>query len=374
MGTPIDGAEEGPTNYFDLGSWNTWNFVDWSTTPPTLKMNELKTYTSSLINQLHSGGIKTFDLSFAQLSDIPLLKAGKFSDCSATDSMEMLAKNTSDAKTPQGENILQFLTSQLAAANPPIEPVISFGGAAATPNDFDLGFSDKQTPESLAKDLIDFIKEYHIGGVDFDFESTATGIVSMNGADKLAAFFGDLHQAGVATTLTVPADVNNWGPHGAYLNSLFDVAPFQNLFDGINLMCYNGQSYLDANNASWGIVQWVKALAADMGNNYQEAAALMHIGFSDSLDYNNPATNAGEQWQVPAGLSNGQAAAWIMQQIITQVRTELGDQNITFGTPLFWEGKANYAIGPGGESEFMPTTNSFEEQFLHYAKELRHHS
>jgi len=139
---------------------------------------------------------------------------------------------------------------------------------------------------------------------------------------------------------------------------------FADMFDGANLMLYNGQYYIDTQNPSWGIELWMEDLANQIGCQVAETAQYVHIGYNDTLDYTNPATSAGKQYDIPAGLSSGAAAAFVQNSIQDELRSILSDSTLELNAPIFWEGKANYATGADGASLFITNEDSFEEQFL----------
>ena len=360
-----------PLCYFDAGAWNSWDFVDYSTTPPTLKMTELDTYMSTLISQLKNAKLDKLTLSFAQVCDLQKIAKGNLENCSHTDSLWMLYKNTDGAFTPSTHlNILQYFMSVLK--NSGITPILSFGGAAATEEDFIFGFDDNYTPSDVVSEIMTIINLYSIGGLDFDLETTAMNMVVDNGAANLANFFKELHtEAGMPITYTVMGQVSLWGTSGSVFKEMFAQGiSFADMFDGINLMLYNGQYYIDAQNPSWGIELWMEDLASQIGCQVAETAQYIHIGYNDSLDYTNPATSAGKQYDIPVDLSSGAAAAFVQNSVQDEMRSILSDSSLTLNAPIFWEGKANYATGPDGASLFITDEDSFEEQFLTWQPNL----
>ena len=361
------------TDYFDLGSLQSWNFVDYTTNPPSLNMDMVNKYLETLEDQLKNGGVTNLTLSFAQLSDLSKIASGDLSDCDTTDSFYMIYQNTAGATTSDGQNIIQYMIGQLSQAG--ISTTLAFGGAGASSDDFNLGFSSSYTPEDAAKDLATIINEYHLSGIDFDLEGGATNMVQQNGADNLVEFFSALHsQVDVPITLTVMGDVNTWGINGSAFGNLFSQGTaFNQMFDGINLMLYNGQYYLDSSNQSWAIDTWINQLASQMGCSPETAASYLHIGFNDSIDYTDPNSSGGQQYNVPSGLNSGQAAAWIYSQVLDSLRQEFNDPNLSLGSPFFWDGNADYSVNPadGGQSHFMPSSNSFEQEFMSQMKLIK---
>ncbi|MDN3505409.1 MAG: hypothetical protein P0S95_07530 [Rhabdochlamydiaceae bacterium] len=355
-----------PLCYFDAGAWNSWDFVDYATTPPTLKMAELNNYISTLSSQLKNAKLDKITFSFAQLCDLQKIERGDLENCSHTDSLWMLYKNSDGAFTKSTHlNILQYVMSQLKAND--IIPILSFGGAAATEEDFIFGFDYKNyTPSDAVNEVMTIINLYSVGGLDFDFETASMNMVYDNGAANLANFFKQLHaKAGIPITYTVMGQVSLWGTGGSVFKEMFSQGvSFADMFDGVNLMLYNGQYYIDAQNSSWGIELWMQDLANQIGCPVAETAQYIHIGYNDSLDYTNPTSSAGTKYDIPSDLSNGSAAAWIQNEVQEELRTILSDSTLTLNAPIFWEGKANYGRGPDGISLFITDEDSFQQQFL----------
>ncbi|MEI8301613.1 MAG: glycoside hydrolase family 18 protein [Chlamydiota bacterium] len=198
---------------------------------------------------------------------------------------------------------------------------LSFGGADSMLSDMTLS---KVPVATQAQQLATFLQTYNFASVDFDIESPV--IMQGNTAATVVSFFNQLHtllkKAGKQSILTVEGGIAQGPGSGSPLSPLF--TNFSTMFDGVNLMLYStNQYYLDASNATWGIDQWL---------TYIKEPSLMHIGFYDSIDYTNPASSAGEQYAIPKGLTNGQAAAFIYLTMLSQAKYTVSE----FGDPFFW--------------------------------------
>jgi hypothetical protein len=250
-----------------------------------------------------------------------------------------------------GENFLQYFIAKARAKNITVD--LSFGGAVAGPDDMVLPSGG----EKAAQNLVTFMSNYSFDRVDFDLEgSGATYIVEKNDPDELEAFFTTLHtelaKVEKEVVITVEGSIQN-GPEGT-LKSLFQ--NYASKFDGSNLMLYSqSQYYIDAVNETWGITEWISTLKTLANEELTEAQIIsgLHIGFYDSIDYTNPASSAGEQYEVPAGLTNGAAASYVFQQMEKELQTALPDMEIEFGAPFLWT----------DTPQDLPT-NTFMEEFF----------
>ncbi|MCI5053065.1 MAG: glycosyl hydrolase family 18 protein [Simkaniaceae bacterium] len=340
--------------YFDLGSWQAWDFVDWSSNPPTLYQKGINNYAVTTADQLKAAGLQSIFLSFGQMANITKILSGDFAECSKSDAFYMVYKNT-DGILIEGMNLIQYFIQQLKGEG--IEVVLSFGGATATREDFQLDFSGS-SPSELAADFLTLVRDYDLDGIDFDLEDSAANMVDDNGAGNLAEFF-KLIKKGIETTLTVQGALNLWGIEGSCFGQMFSQGvPFNEMFSSVNLMLYNGQYYIDAAPVySWSLDTWIEQIATQAELSREEAAALIHIGFNSTLDYADPTVSAGEQYDIPAGDNAGQAAVYVLNSA-----SKAAGQ--IFATPFFWAGKADYSVDPGGDfnSQFL-NKDPFEEQF-----------
>jgi hypothetical protein len=143
------------------------------------------------------------------------------------------------------------------------------------------------------------------------------------------------------------------------------------MFDGLNLMTYNGQYYLNAGQLpqqSFDLFLWLAQIEKNSGLQAQDAGKYMNIGFNARVDYTNPASSGGPlpYVKMPAGLSNGKAAAFIYQQLYLALQKK--DPNIAYGTPFFWDSNASYTVSSANNfiCTFFKNTNNFEKDFFSY--------
>ncbi len=356
--------------------------MDWKS--GTVNEAALNQWLDSYASQAQAGGLKEVAFSFGQMGDLKNIMSGNWNACSSTDGLKMLMQNTAGA-TINGKSVFAYIVQRLNQDGMKAE--LSFGGMTATAADWNFGFSSTNTPEQLAAQLASWAQEVGLSGVDFDMETAAETMVANNGAGNLAQFFASLHQdlgrAGISSTLTVMGGTNDWGiersPNGGnYLCDMFSQGyNFSQMFDGVNLMLYNGQYYLNAGQQppqSWDLTTWINQMAENTGLTPAKAAEFLHIGFNGRIDYTNPASSGGPlpyDPPIPSGLSNGKMAAWIYQQLIKQLRAEYNDPSLTLGTPFFWDDKANYTVDPTNPTSQFFTGNTFDMDFLSYMKKWR---
>jgi hypothetical protein len=219
------------------------------------------------------------------------------------------------------QNFYQYMINQANAQGFRVN--LSFGGALAGPTQMTLS----ENPEQSATDLVQFLASPNTASVDFDVEGAATtGFATSENLTFFSALHTQLSAQGKQSTLTLAGDINA-GPEGP-LQGIFD--DFDIYFDRVNLMLYStDQYYIDANNETWGISQWLSCV----NNNPSKIS----IGFYDSIAYEDPAASAGKKYNV-AGLSRGAAAASIYLQLCDDLTAQLG-REITvndFAAPFWW--------------------------------------
>ena len=151
-----------------------------------------------------------------------------------------------------------------------------------------------------------------------------------------------------------------WAPGSGSAIGPFTQSNITQMFDRLNLMMYNGQYYLNAGTGdSWDLNYWLTALEKNTGLSKSDCASYLHIGFNGGLDYTDPATAGHAQYNIPAGLSNGQAAANILQQIQSQL-------GVSFGSSFFWNSNANYTVSAWGANYQSQISMRFEDDFYTY--------
>lgn len=350
--------------YFDLGSLESWNFMDWSTS--SINVDALNAYLDSFSVQLKEQKLKNVMLSFAQVVDIPSIVVGNFDNLSDSDALGMLYKNVAKA-TIEGQSVLQYMIQRFVENG--LTVGLSFGGANASNNDWDFGFSTND-PTLLANKLATWANSMRIAWIDFDVENTA---FSNNNSTLLASFFQTLYNS-VSLDLvsfTVMGDINYWGLYGTVFENLFKAAKFNEMFHGLNLMLYNGQYYLNAGQTptqSWDLFSWTKEMADNTGLNQTESAALINVGYNSKIDYSLTSSSGGPlpYTKMPEGYLSGSAAAYILTKLDGSLQTLVKDKSLILGNPFFWDDNADYTVSEtlGYQSQFFKNTGDFEKDFF----------
>lgn len=366
----------GSGEYFDLGSWNSWNLVDW--TNNTIDVSKLDNYLNSYASELLSRGIHSITLSFAQASDINAIINNDTSALlknDVTDSLGTLLHNTSGYKvtlaTGQQEAVFPYVVQTLTQDG--INVGLSFGGADAS--DADWTFNPSPT---LAQELANWALNIGLSSIDFDIEDP--DITKVNSPSALASFFTTLHtdMKGFPVTLTTQGDINTWGPQGTVFKSMFECGKFQDMFDGLNLMLYwkNNQQWVYALSAqtpptqTWDLGSWMSELETNTGLSAKDSASYLNIGFDACINYTEKQSSAGPlpYSSLPSDVTtSGQAAAYIYQQMEKKLQEIAGDPTLSLGKPFFWDDNATYTIASDGSSQFFSGGNSsFEQDFYGY--------
>lgn len=360
-----------PNQYFDLGSWNTWNLADWGTS--SIKKDLLDNYLNTFASQTLAQGIRQVTLSFGQVADIRKMINGDYANCSATNAFYIINKNTGGFKV-DNDDFFPYVSKSLAAKG--LKVYLAFGGIKATQSDWTFDFSTTP-PATLAQNLITWASTTcSLSGLDFDLE--LSDLTQFNNIRDLQTFFSSLKS--ITTTLTIQANYADWGPEGSELSSLFKSPNSINtLFDGLNLMCYNGKYYLNAGQTpltDWDLIEWVKQMQKNTTMSLSDIGSFLHIGFSSALDYTSPETSEGPLPYNPSNVpstvtTSGQYAAYIQKQLESSL-TQSFSSPIAFASPLFWTQNANYTINTadGGTSHFYDDI-SFQKDFLNTQTKIK---
>lgn len=342
---------QGEDCYLDMGEFygnNIWGCMNYYPEPVGIDSSKLQSgFLGQYFNQMKSAGVNKIDLSFAQLCDIKNLlgdtsgSPASYQSYSKADAFGQIFHNQDASgqftqgpygvfdysKNPPEQvspNFLSYLIQQ--AKSNGIQVDLSFGGASAGGG----GAPDMKLPgdpAECAKNLSDMMNNLGINSVDFDIENPS--IFQLNSQSDLDTFFSTLHsltaQNGQQSTVTLEGGVIT-DPNYTPLLSNFD-----SKFDSVNLMLYsNTQYYVDANNPTWGIEQWMDQVHLDPSQ--------IHIGFYTAIDYTQAKSSAGGAYNIKPGSSNGQAAAQIFQQLTQQLQTDgYLKQGDSLGKPFFWE-------------------------------------
>ena len=346
------------TEYFDLGSFQAWLFMDWST--GTVNTAALYSYLDSFADQLIAQKLSNVIISFGQVSDISKMATNDFSQLSGNNAFGMMytSLNKSNANVSL---VINAMIARWSAKG--VTTGIAFGGINASNSDWNFGFSSN--PTALSQQLVTWAKNIGFVQLDFDVENTT---FSQNNPQYLAAFFANLKAnfAQGAVTLTVMGSIGDWGLQGPVFNPMFSQSKFQDLFDGINLMLYNGQYYLNAGQLplqSWDIISWLNQIKSNSSMTSTEAAKYINIGFNAKIDYTLAASSAGPlvYTTLPAGVSSGDAAAYIYEQLEKGTGSSLG-------SCFFWDENADYTVSQANNyvSMFFNNTGDFEHDFFTY--------
>lgn len=321
FGCPIQAAENhhfektkgAASSYIDMGilyGHVQGNAIIWWPEPVHIDQSKLNQILRPLFAELSANNIRQIDLAFTQIQDIEALLNGKSG--SATDTLTPILKENYPVGLT-GQNFLQYLIR--FAHKHHVKVKLSFGGVIAADADWKI----QGDPVTQAQNLAMFLSSYELDGADFDIESNA--LMQVNKPTDVVTFFTTLRNLSPESdlTLTVMGDVNYWVKNSLKLLFL----DLDQMFNGVNLMLYsNTHYYVDADNPAWGIKQW---LAHVPHSNY------LHIGFYDSIAYENPLSSAGEKYNV-SHLTRGQAAARIYLDLLE----ELDMTTDQFGAPFWW--------------------------------------
>lgn len=346
--TPI-GSDR--TVYFDFCTMHYWSLTD-STT--------LKTYTEGLMDQFSGANITDISLAFAQICNIDELVSPSANPSAQTNLFGYILKNY--------PNVLPAFVD--AAHNKGLQVHLSFGGENAGPNSLQI-CQNGQTPEQQAANVLKFLNEFKLDGVNFDIEGAATNDFISENQNTLLPFVKNLHQQLQKNNkkVTLTTEANHKVLHT--LDPLFfdsEKKPiFTSLFDGLYLMNYDSGAryYIDANDqdgpanqVDWGIQTWIDAVT-------QSKANYLHVGFQDATPYENPSASAGKKYSITSS-ERGDAAYQIYNQMLSDLKKN--SYTTQLGQPFWWpdEGSMSgrYNISTSGKGDFkLQTIESFYKHF-----------
>jgi hypothetical protein len=305
--------------------------MNWYPEPININQAKLDDFLNPWFSQLVNIQVDTIILSFAQINDLLILGSGKAGDSLDTITPIIYSGNVIEHDASgkpsvygkylvgtTGQDALQYFIAGAHKNN--LKVMVAFGGEEAT----SVQMTFPSDPKTVATDLANFLKSYEIDGVDFDIEGSGLTILTANDVSDVITFFQTLKGFVTSSTLTVAGALSS-GPIDnppLGLNPLF--SNLNSCFTGVNLMLYStNQYYLDADNVTWGIKQWLSYVSPSM----------LHVGFYDAIAYEQPSASAGEQYSIPSQFTRGEAAAWVYQQVLKQVG------NPSLGNPFFWTDK-----------------------------------
>lgn len=158
------------------------------------------------------------------------------------------------------------------------------------------------------------------------------------------------------STLTIEGGIQDWPLN--FLKELFYDAQnqliFPQLFNSLNLMLYSQtQYYLDANNPTWGIEQWLNLIGI-------QNAGMLSIGFEDAVNYAAAAASAGETYNLQT-TDPGIAAAEIYLQLLQKLQND--GYPATLGNPFFWPDNNRHASGTWSRYEALTQNGKVTVKF-----------
>ncbi len=264
-------AQEEHWSYYDMGKFNIWDFLEWDNEKgyEVVSSSKEEQFFSSLGKQLKESGFTGIYLAFGQMCNIDAYASGQFLDRTLQGDVvglqiqqlqEAQKKGSVDPKFSYLEWMINSLHKQ------GLQVAFSFGGVNSSLSSF-------IPPENASGYLLQMIEKYGLEGIDLDVEialppSTVELLTSMinqvNAARKSPSLF-------TLTLLASLTDNKNLLGMGFWLENA------SSLFKGINLMAYSEtEYYIDADNPSWGIKEWIKEV---------KDAHLLRIGFYDAIAY-----------------------------------------------------------------------------------------
>ena len=321
--------------YLDVGLIPWWNFVNWTTSPPSVKQEAFHNYFDSLFAQLKEAGVNEVDLAFAQICDIPSL-GGEVTNQSDLFGMylyqypEQIKLMIQDGRDKYGFSFN-----------------LSLGGANARDTDYAIPSGKGQ---DYADQLLRTLDEIGISGVDMDVELTTFD--TLPGLQDLLDFFAALRAVlGTerAMTLALLASVSDW-PDKIVRPLFYDTAGanvFDTMFNGVNLMAYDSGTkyYIYASNPTgaaspgWALQDWVGLVGG---------ASKINLGFQDATPYQDasawaqPSPELAFPFSLPEGGTTGQCAKAVSDQVQSQLGASLGK-------PFWWPDESTPRYQPATE-------------------------
>ncbi len=305
---------------------------------------------------LEAANINRIILSFAQFSDI-----GKASPDTASDTVfQDIAAHPTAWKT--------FLS---VAKENHMQIQMSFGGEDANSTTWALP-SDAGGPAKAAQWLYDNVftdkqGDLVVQNIDYDIEDNgfpASGADLQNCLSFMQAIHGLLAKHDPPGRCVLTGEGHLAPPESGASPALFwgkiDPGPppvysdniFNTMFDDANLMLYGQNYYL----APHWITSWIGSMGGDTKNPSDPINAKIlseiHIGFQDSINYNDPGADGSGSQQIFTQ-SNGQAAAIRYEELLAELKSKGYDVS-SIGGPFVW---------PNFESKTPLPSSQFETDF-----------
>jgi len=203
------------------------------------------------------------------------------------------------------------------------------------------------------------VTKYGFDSVSFDVSQTrGSGIspVTGNGKDKLTTFFKTLKST-LGTKATVMLVVAPTIVDGAGKTLDFLFSDWKDMFDGLCIKAYStGTYFLDADDERWGVKQWAAFVPP----------AQIHLGFDETVKYTGKASSQGKQYDIPTGVTNGQAAAFVNSQVKKDLIALDAKKFATIGRPYFFIDKPSFLPHDPFLSDFhnWKTQSTFASEFF----------
>jgi len=308
---------------------------DWKA---TLDVDAYQNYLNSIFSRMKDAGMNQINLSFAQIASINALLSGDYSKGAPNDQFLVLLKNEKFLG-PDGKvvDMLKLFVDTAHAAGVRVD--IAFGGEDASGLKI---CASGETASGQAQKLAQFMDNYGFDSVDFDLEDTgAITFAKENTVAEQREFFQELQKELLKKNRTVILTLEgatSWGT-GTLKALFFDDSEnpiFDQLFNGLNLMLYSQtQYYIDANNDTWEIQQWLKIIG-------DKNISMIHVGFEDNVPYESPSASAGGQYNITT-TNRGVAASQVFVQLKENLQKDGYSSDL--GSPFWWpdEGIDSYA-------------------------------
>lgn len=328
----------GNMSYLDFTRLDS-TFIDWTTTPPSVN-DKFNAWADNYIKECKHYNIKSIDFPFSQLNALDELTGGNLGDLGG-----------GGAKT----TMLKQLCDKLHTNH--IKTQVAFGGGNAGANSFTICNGPGETFKGQADKLVNFMQKFGMTNADFDIESAGLVTKGQTIGDA-KEFFKELHQRlhflDKTTSLTVEGGLTT-GDNALGIMDLLSnkgIPDWEDQFDNINLMNYAYGSDVQtasARSPEWGLEAWAIFLTTGKAINvtkhktipnpplgpnpskadiekFANAISRLHQGFTNDVDYNDPAKSNAPGNLLPKnigqGMTNGAAAGSIFNENQTEIKQD----------------------------------------------------
>lgn len=314
-GTYIDFGQFFGNRIFTDPSITTWP----SGNQVIFNQSALDNVLNDLFNKI-SQGSHTLFLSFDQMKDLKDLFSNPPQYSGDTnDTISQVFRYNAKVGNISGPDFLTYFNETAKAHG--LNVVLSLGGKNASPDDW--GLPTGTDPKQYAADTAKALDNFGFSGIDCDVESTGESGFTI---PAMQTFLSNLHSdwANKGHTIDLTLEGDSVRSPSAGMQPF--LKNFDTMFDGLNIMAYDDTKFYLSSDV---LKQWVSALPKD-------DLSKIHIGFDDTVNYNDPSANFyGQKFNVPKGLSNGEAAACIYCQLLESSGLKPSD----LGSVFMWSGK-----------------------------------